>query len=61
LQNARPELLQAALDVLTRAGATVTPTNQGIASRATAPAHAGRCDDGAVPEFPPIPRPSSWR
>jgi UDP-N-acetylglucosamine 1-carboxyvinyltransferase len=30
LQNARPELLQAALDVLTRTGATVTPTNQGI-------------------------------
>jgi UDP-N-acetylglucosamine 1-carboxyvinyltransferase len=30
LQNARPELLQAALDVLTRTGVTVTPTNQGI-------------------------------
>jgi UDP-N-acetylglucosamine 1-carboxyvinyltransferase len=30
LQNARPELLQAGLDVLTRMGATVTPTNQGI-------------------------------
>ena len=30
LQNARPELLQAALDVLQTAGATVTPTNQGI-------------------------------
>jgi len=30
LQNARPELLQAALDVLTRSGATVTSTNQGI-------------------------------
>ena len=30
LQNARPELLQAALDVLTRSGVTVTPTNQGI-------------------------------
>jgi UDP-N-acetylglucosamine 1-carboxyvinyltransferase len=30
LQNARPELLQAALDVLVRSGATVTPTNQGI-------------------------------
>ncbi len=30
LQNARPELLQAALDVLTRSGATATPTNQGI-------------------------------
>jgi UDP-N-acetylglucosamine 1-carboxyvinyltransferase len=30
LQNARPELLQAALDVLVEAGASVTPTNQGI-------------------------------
>jgi UDP-N-acetylglucosamine 1-carboxyvinyltransferase len=30
LQNARPELLQAALDVLAQTGATVTPTNQGI-------------------------------
>src|SRR6201984_1216958 len=30
LQNARPELLQAALDVLTRSGVMVTPTNQGI-------------------------------
>ncbi len=30
LQNARPELLQAALDVLQAAGATVVSTNQGI-------------------------------
>ena len=30
LQNARPELLQAALDVLAQAGATITPTNEGI-------------------------------
>jgi UDP-N-acetylglucosamine 1-carboxyvinyltransferase len=30
LQNARPELLQAALDVLARTGTTVTPTNEGI-------------------------------
>ncbi len=30
LQNARPELLQAALDVLAKTGATVTPTNEGI-------------------------------
>jgi UDP-N-acetylglucosamine 1-carboxyvinyltransferase len=30
LENARPELLQAALDVLTRSGVAVTPTNQGI-------------------------------
>jgi UDP-N-acetylglucosamine 1-carboxyvinyltransferase len=30
LQHARPELLQAALDVIAQAGATVTPTNEGI-------------------------------
>jgi UDP-N-acetylglucosamine 1-carboxyvinyltransferase len=30
LQNARPELLQAALDVLAKAGTAVTPTNEGI-------------------------------
>jgi UDP-N-acetylglucosamine 1-carboxyvinyltransferase len=30
LQNARPELLQAAFDVLTETGATVTPTNEGV-------------------------------
>jgi len=30
LQNARPELLQAALDVLGNAGASITPTNEGI-------------------------------
>jgi UDP-N-acetylglucosamine 1-carboxyvinyltransferase len=30
LNNARPELLQAALDVLERTGTTVTPTNEGI-------------------------------
>jgi UDP-N-acetylglucosamine 1-carboxyvinyltransferase len=30
LQNARPELLQAALDVLQATGVTVTPTNQGV-------------------------------
>ena len=30
LQNARPELLQAALDVLAGTGVTVTPTNEGI-------------------------------
>jgi UDP-N-acetylglucosamine 1-carboxyvinyltransferase len=30
LQNARPELLQAALDVLTQTGVSVTVTNQGI-------------------------------
>jgi len=30
LQNGRPELLQAALDVLSQTGATITPTNEGI-------------------------------
>ncbi len=30
LQDARPELLQSALDVLSGTGATVTPTNEGI-------------------------------
>ncbi len=30
LQNARPELLQAALDVLAQTGTTITPTNEGI-------------------------------
>ena len=30
LQNARPELLQTALDVLAQTGTTVTPTNEGI-------------------------------
>jgi len=30
LQNARPELLQAALDTLAQAGTTITPTNEGI-------------------------------
>src|SRR5471030_2104325 len=30
LQNARPELLQGALDVLAQSGVTITPTNEGI-------------------------------
>ena len=30
LQNARPELLQSALDILAQTGATITPTNEGI-------------------------------
>ena len=33
LQNTRPELLQAALDVLAQSGAEVTPTNEGIRVR----------------------------
>ena len=61
LQNARPELLQAALDVLTHAGATVTTTNQGV--------RIARNGSGLAPvevwtapfrDFPPICRPSSW-
>ena len=55
LQNARPELLQAALDVLTRSGVTVTPTNQGIriarngAANGLAPVEVATAP---VPEFP---------
>jgi UDP-N-acetylglucosamine 1-carboxyvinyltransferase len=30
LQNARPELLQSALDVMTQSGVSITPTNEGI-------------------------------
>ena len=53
LQNARPELLQAALDVLTQAGAVVTPTNEGIrVARNGAHLEAGRSDHRAVPRFP---------
>jgi UDP-N-acetylglucosamine 1-carboxyvinyltransferase len=55
LQNARPELLQAALDVLTRSGVAVTPTNLGIriarigASNGLAPV------DVATAPFPEFP------
>jgi len=52
LQNARPELLQSALDVLTQAGATITPTNEGIASRATARAGPVEVTTAPFPGFP---------
>jgi UDP-N-acetylglucosamine 1-carboxyvinyltransferase len=55
LQNARPELLQAALDVLTRSGVAVTPTNLGIRI-----ARNGACNglapvDVATAPFPEFP------
>ena len=58
LQNARPELLQAALDVLAQAGATITPTNEGIrVARNGAGSGAGRrCRPRRSPAFPPICR-----
>jgi UDP-N-acetylglucosamine 1-carboxyvinyltransferase len=55
LQNGRPELLQAALDVLTRTGVTVTPTNQGIRiARNGAPNGLAPVDvtTAPFPEFP---------
>ena len=52
LQNARPELLQAALDVLAQAGVDVTPTNRGHPRRAQRRGPgAGRGDDRAVPRL----------
>ena len=48
LQNARPELFQAALDVLMQAGVTVTPTNQGIRIARNGAGLAGRRRDRAV-------------
>ena len=52
LQNARPELLQSALDVLAQAGATVTPTNEGMrVARNGAGLFAGRSDHRAVPRL----------
>ena len=58
LQNARPELLQAALDVLAQTGATVTPTNEGIRiTRNGAGLDAGRGDAPRRSRaFPPICR-----
>src|SRR5262249_51839651 len=50
LQHARPELLQSALDVLARTGATITPTNEGIR---IAPTGAGL----EPIEVPPAPSP----
>jgi UDP-N-acetylglucosamine 1-carboxyvinyltransferase len=53
LQNARPELLQAALDVITQTGATVTPTNQGI--RIARNGNELRPVDVATAPFPAFP------
>ena len=63
LQNARPELLQAALDVLAQAGAAVTPTNAGHPRRPQRRRHrAGRGHDRAVSRLSrPTCRRSSWR
>src|SRR5271167_1680713 len=55
LQNARPELLQAALDVIARTGVTVTPTNQGIRIACNGAANGLAPVDvttAPVPEFP---------
>jgi UDP-N-acetylglucosamine 1-carboxyvinyltransferase len=55
LQNARPELLQAALDVLTRSGVTVTPTNQGIRIVRNGVANGLAPVDVATAPFPEFP------
>ena len=55
LQNARPELLQAALDVLTRSGVTVTPTNQGIRIARNGAANGLAPVDVATAPFPEFP------
>jgi UDP-N-acetylglucosamine 1-carboxyvinyltransferase len=53
LQNTRADLLQAALDVLTRTGATVTPTNQGIRiARNGADLQPVEVTTAPFPEFP---------
>ena len=53
LQNTRPELLQAALDVLARTGTTVTPTNEGI--RITRNGSALKSVDVTTAPFPGFP------
>ena len=55
LQNARPELLQAALDVLTRTGVTVTPTNQGIRIARNGAGNGLAPVDVATAPFPEFP------
>jgi UDP-N-acetylglucosamine 1-carboxyvinyltransferase len=53
LQNARPELLQTALDVLTETGVTVTPTNEGIrVARNGAGLHPVEVTTAPFPAFP---------
>ena len=55
LQNARPELLQAALDVLVRTGVTVTPTNQGIRIARNGVGHGLAPVDVTTAPFPEFP------
>ena len=55
LQNARPELLQAALDVLVRTGVTVTPTNQGIRIAGNGVGHGLAPVDVTTAPFPEFP------
>jgi UDP-N-acetylglucosamine 1-carboxyvinyltransferase len=55
LQNARPELLQAALDVLTRSGVMVTPTNQGIRIARNGAANGLAPVEVATAPFPEFP------
>jgi len=55
LQNARPELLQAALDVLTRTGVTVTPTNEGIRIARNGAANGLAPVDVTTAPFPEFP------
>jgi len=55
LQNGRPELLQAALDVLTRSGVTVTPTNQGIRIARNGAANGLAPVDVTTAPFPEFP------
>jgi UDP-N-acetylglucosamine 1-carboxyvinyltransferase len=55
LQNARPELLQAALDVLTRSGVAVTPTNQGIRIARNGAGNGLAPVDVATAPFPEFP------
>ncbi len=55
LQNARPELLQAALDVLVRTGVTVTPTNQGIRIARNGVSHGLAPVDVTTAPFPEFP------
>jgi UDP-N-acetylglucosamine 1-carboxyvinyltransferase len=55
LQNARPELLQAALDVLARSGVMVTPTNQGIRIARNGAANGLAPVEVATAPFPEFP------
>jgi UDP-N-acetylglucosamine 1-carboxyvinyltransferase len=55
LQNARPELLQAALDVLTRTGVSVTPTNEGIRIARNGAANGLAPVDVTTAPFPEFP------